>query len=311
MASQPEWPESPESPESAKSRASPGSREAPEHRELLAIARRAAESAVAVIRAAAPRVRSIDWRNKAPADFVSEVDVEAEARILEVVVKELPEARVLAEESAVEIDAEQLRSGLAVVVDPLDGTTNFLHGYPEYAVSIAILEDGAPVAAAVVNVPRQEWFTATKGGGTVVRTGTGVGFGAGAGVGSGSVRCAVSAITDPRRALIGTGFPFKSAHDIPPYQAQMSRVMAAASGVRRPGAASLDLASVASGRFDAFWENMLSPWDFAAGMLLVTEAGGVVSTVEGGKLDPVVSSSVLAGSPVMHDWLGRMVRGEA
>ncbi len=292
-------------PETRGSSDSSGSGESPEHRELLAIARRAAEAAVAVIRAAAPRARSIDWRNKAPADFVSEVDVEAEARILEVVVKELPEARVLAEESAVEIDTTALRKGLALVVDPLDGTTNFLHGYPEYAVSIAVLRDGAPVAAVVVNVPRDEWFTATKGAGTFAARGS-VGAAAGA-----ALRCAVSTITDPRRALIGTGFPFKSAADIPPYQAQMSRVMAAASGVRRPGAASLDLASVASGRFEAFWENMLSPWDFAAGMLLVTEAGGVVSTVEGGTLDPLRSSSVLAGSPAMHDWLGRMVRGEA
>jgi myo-inositol-1(or 4)-monophosphatase len=285
----------------------------PEHRELSAIAHRAAEAAVAVIRAAAPRVRFIDWRNKAPADFVSEVDVEAEARILEVVVRELPEARVLAEESAVGIDTAALRAGLAVVVDPLDGTTNFLHGYPEYAVSIAILRDGAPVAAVVVNVPRDEWFTATKGGGTFIGSGGRIGSGIGSGIGtsSGGVRCSVSAITDPRRALIGTGFPFKSAIDIPPYQAQMSRVMAAASGVRRPGAASLDLASVAAGRFEAFWENMLSPWDFAAGMLLVTEAGGVTSTVEGTALDPLQASSVLAGSPAMHDWLGRMVRGEA
>ena len=289
MASQPE---APEAPEPRDARGLPASSE---YRELLAIARRAAGAAVGVIREASSRTHSIDWRNKAPADFVSEVDVEAEARILEVVVKELPEARVLAEESAVEIDTARLRSGLAVVVDPLDGTTNFLHGYPEYAVSISILSDGAPVAAVVVNVPRDEWFSAAAGGGCFVGDG----------------RCAVSAITDPRRALIGTGFPFKSALDIPPYQAQMSRVMAGAAGVRRPGAASLDLASVASGRFEAFWENMLSPWDFAAGMLLVTEAGGRVSTVEGGALDPLRSSSVLAGSPIMHDWLGRMVRGEA
>jgi myo-inositol-1(or 4)-monophosphatase len=274
--------------------------ESPEYRELVAIARRGAEAAVGVIRAAAPRVRSIDWRTKAPADFVSEVDVEAEARILEVVVRELPEARVLAEESAVGIETERLRTGLAVVVDPLDGTTNFLHGYPEYAVSIAILRDGAPVAAVVVNVPRDEWFTAARGEGTFVAIGRADG-----------ARCAVSTITEPRRALIGTGFPFKSVYDIPPYQAQMSRVMATASGVRRPGAASLDLASVAAGRFEAFWENMLSPWDFAAGMLLVTEAGGVTSTVEGSALDPLRASSVLAGSPQMHDWLGRMVRGEA
>jgi myo-inositol-1(or 4)-monophosphatase len=199
---------------------------------------------------------------------------------------------ILAEESAASVPVDRLVAGLAVVIDPLDGTTNFLHGYPEYAVSIAVLRKGAPVAAVVHDVPAHEVFTAHRGGGTSLN----------------GERCEVSRINDPQRALIGTGFPFKDSADIAPYQAQMSRVMAQVSGVRRPGAASIDLASVASGRFDAFWENSLSAWDFAAGMLLVTEAGGVVSDLGGGPLRATGPSSVLAGGAAMHAWLGRVLR---
>ena len=264
----------------------------PERQELLAIVVRAARDAAAVIRAAAPRARSIDWRAKGPTDFVSEVDLAAEESILAIVSRELPTATVLAEESAASVPPERLGRGLAVVIDPLDGTTNFLHGYPEYAVSIGVLLDGEPVAAVVLDVPGDELFTATAGGGA---------FLAGAPI-------RVSAISDPQRALIGTGFPFKAPADIPLYQAQMSRVMAGVSGVRRPGAASIDLASVACGRFDGFWENILAPWDFAAGMLLVREAGGVTTTLDGDRLRAVGASSVLAGSEAMHAWLARVLR---
>ncbi len=263
----------------------------PEHRELLAILRRAADAAASVIREAAPRVRTIDWRAKSPTDFVSEVDLAAEERILGIVSRELPAATVLAEETASSVAPARLAKGLAVVIDPLDGTTNFLHGYPEYAVSIAVLSDGEPVAAVVFDVPGNECFTATAGGGTFL----------------GDHPCRVSTITDPQRALVGTGFPFKDAGDIPAYQAQMSRVMAQVSGVRRPGAASLDLASVAAGRFDAFWETALSPWDFAAGMLLVREAGGVATEESGAHLRALGPSSVVAGNPAMHDWLLRQL----
>jgi myo-inositol-1(or 4)-monophosphatase len=265
----------------------------PERAALLETVVRAAREAGAVIRAAAPRVRSIDWQSKGPTDFVSEVDLAAEACILAVARRELPGATILAEESAATTPAERVARGLALVIDPLDGTTNFLHGYPEYAVSIAALIDGEPVAAVVYDVPGDELFTASAGGGAFCN----------------GAPIRVSTITDPQRALIGTGFPFKDPGDIPPYQAQMSRVMAQVSGVRRPGAASIDLASVAAGRFDAFWENMLSPWDFAAGMLLVREAGGVVSELGGGVLRPVASSGVIAGNPGMHDWLRRAVQG--
>lgn len=255
--------------------------------ELLALAVRAAAAGATVIREAAPRIRELDWQSKGPTDFVSEVDLGAEAAILEILAKALPEAAVLAEESAASLPRERLRQGLAIVVDSLDGTTNFLHGYPAYGVSIAILRDGEPLVGVVHDVPRGEVFTATAGGGAFAN----------------GEPLRVSTIADPQRALIGTGFPFKDADDIEPYHRQMAAVMRDVAGVRRPGAAALDLASVAAGRFDGFWEQMLSPWDFAAGMLLVREAGGVVTDLEGRHLVALGRSSVLAGSAVMHRWL--------
>lgn len=259
----------------------------PEPATLLALAVRAAEAGAAVIRDGAARRATIDWQEKGPTDFVSEVDLGAEAAILDVLRPALPELTILAEEGAASTPPEVAAQGLTAVIDPLDGTTNFLHGVPEYAVSIALLQDGAPTVGVVLAVPRGECFTAVRGGGAHLN----------------GAPIAVSRIADPRRALIGTGFPFKDPAEIPPYQAQMARVMAEVSGVRRPGAASLDLASVACGRFDAFWEHRLSAWDFAAGMLLVTEAGGRVSTIDGGPLLPTAASSVVAGNPMMHPWL--------
>lgn len=255
--------------------------------DLLALAVKAAEAGAAVIREAAPRVRSLDWEHKGPTDFVSEVDVGAERAILGLLTAALPEATVLAEESAASVPRERVAKGMTLVVDPLDGTTNFLHGFPAYAVSVAILQDGEPVVGVVLDVPRGETFTAIAGAGCQLN--------------GEPVR--VSSIEDPQRALIGTGFPFKDASDITPYQRQMSAVMAQVSGVRRPGAAALDLASVACGRFDGFWEMELSPWDFAAGMLLVREAGGVATTMGGEHLRAFGKSSVLAGNPAMHSWL--------
>lgn len=270
-----------------------------ENAELLAMAVRAAAAGAAVIAEAAPRVRELDWHSKAaPTDFVSEVDVAAERAILGLLTAELPEAAVLAEESATSLPPERLQRGLALVVDPLDGTTNFLHGFPAYAVSIAILRDGEPVAAVVHDVPRGEVFTATAGGGAFVGDSSTAANGS-----AGRERLRVSTISQPERALIGTGFPFKDADDIGPYHRQMASVMAEVAGVRRPGAAALDLASVAAGRFDGFWEQMLSPWDFAAGMLLVREAGGIVTDLSGSHLKAFGRSSVLAGSAVMHRWL--------
>jgi len=181
---------------------------------------------------------------------------------------------------------EASSAGIAFMVDPLDGTTNFLHGYPEYAVSIGALIDGELSAGVVLNVPYGDEFTATLGGGAF-RNGE---------------RLAVSRIVDPSRALIGTGFPFKHPEFLEPYQRQFATVISNTAGVRRAGAAALDLADVASSRFDAFWELMLAPWDMAAGILLVREAGGIVTDLEG-RAARVQHGPIVAGNPEMHAWL--------
>lgn len=262
------------------------------HSTLLAVALEAAKAAATFIHDAAPRVRDIVWQEKGATDFVSEVDLGAEKRILEIVRRHVPGAAFLAEETASTISAERQSSGIVFVIDPLDGTTNFLHGYPEYAVSIGVLVDGSLAAGVVIDVPSNECFTATAGGGAQL---------------DGSP-IHVSKIENPQRALFGTGFPFVRHEEIAPYTQQLARVMAGASGVRRAGAAALDLASVACGRFEGFWEIRLSPWDIAAGMLIVREAGGVVTTLAGAEC-PVARTGIVAGSAAMHPWLLKTVNG--
>jgi len=255
-------------------------------RDLLAVALAAAEAGAVVVRDAAPRVRSIEWKTKRPADFVSEVDLAAEAAVLAVVRRLAPFASVLAEESAAQGAATPTPAGTVFVVDPLDGTTNFLHGYPEYAVSVGVVVDGAPVAGVVIDVALGETFTACAGGGAF----------------SNGHPIRVSSVDDPGRALIGTGFPFTRMDDVDPYVAQLARVMRGSAGIRRAGAAALDLAAVAAGRFEGFWETVLSPWDIAAGILLIREAGGIVTDLSGAPC-PVARTGVVAGNHPLHRWL--------
>lgn len=240
-----------------------------------------------VIRAASLRLSEITWEAKGPADFVSVVDRGAEDVIRRVVAERHPEAVLIAEESAPR--AEQ--GELTFVVDPLDGTTNFLHGFPWYAVSIAALLRGEHGAAAVLNVATGELYTAVHGGGAR-RNGQPI---------------HVSTVTEPSRALIGTGFPFKHREGIAPYMGILPRLMESTAGLRRAGSAALDLCDVACGRFDAFWELRLAPWDVAAGLLIIREAGGVVTDLEG-KPAPVASGPIVAGNPRMHEWLLTQLR---
>ena len=214
---------------------------------------------------------------------MSDVDRNAERAIGEVIASRHADARMLAEEMSA---STATREGLVFVADPLDGTTNFLHGLPWYAVSVAALVDGEIVAGAVLNAATGELFTATAGGGAQ-RSGQPI---------------AVSTIDDPIRALIGTGFPFKDGSPVDEYLRMLPRIMGETSGIRRPGAAALDLADVACGRYEAFWEMMLAPWDIAAGILLVREAGGVITDFSGAPC-PVAETSVVAGNPAMHAWL--------
>ncbi len=253
-----------------------------ERRALLATCVAAAVKGAEVVRHWAERRGELQWEVKARADFVSNADRESEEVIAAIVRERHPGARLVGEEMTPELRLD----GLTFVADPLDGTTNFLHGFPWFAVSIAAVVDGAPAAGAIVNVPSGELFTAVAGGGA---------------------RCngqpiGVSKIVDPLRALVGTGMPFKHPDTVDRYLHVLERVIRATSGVRRAGSAALDLADVACGRYELFWEPMLAPWDVAAGILLVREAGGIVTDLRGDAAR-VGHTSILAGNPVMHQWL--------
>lgn len=254
-----------------------------ERRALLATCVAAAVKGADEVRSAATRLSELQWEVKARADFVSEADRASERVIGDIVHARHPEAHLVAEEFAPELVRG---AGLVFVVDPLDGTTNFLHGFPWYAVSIAALVDGVPAAGAILNVPTGELFTAVAGGGAR-RSGQPI---------------SVSAITDPALAIVGTGFPFKRAEQVDTYLRTLPEIMRSTAGIRRPGAAALDLADVACGRFDGFWELMLAPWDVAAGILLVREAGGLVTDLTG-TAAPVDHTPIVAGNPAMHAWL--------
>ncbi|NUQ19788.1 MAG: inositol monophosphatase [Gemmatimonadaceae bacterium] len=251
---------------------------------LLDAAVAAAQCAAEVIRANAGGLAAARWEEKSPSDFVSFVDRAAELCIAEAIAMTFPAARLLAEEATPNLAS--LEEGIVFVADPLDGTTNFLHGFPAYAVSIGALVDGELRAGVVLDVPRDELFTAIAGEGAW-RDGEPI---------------TVSALTEPSRALIGTGFPFKHRDLIEPYVERLPAIMATTAGIRRAGAAALDLAAVASGRFDAFWELRLAPWDIAAGILLIREAGGVVTDLRG-ETALVAHGGLVAGNPVMHRWL--------
>lgn len=255
---------------------------------LLDVAREAARRGAAVIRDATAERGKLVWETKGRSDFVSEVDKASERAIGSVISDRLPDAKLLGEE----LSPEQISStGLVVIADPLDGTTNFLHGYPEYSVSIAIARDGVLRAGVVINVAREEEFSATRGGGAFMD----------------GKPIHVSGLRAPDKALIGTGFPFKNIDRLPRYLDQFALVLRGTAGIRRAGSAALDLSNVACGRFDAFWELVLAPWDVAAGILMVQEAGGIVSDLDGNPAQ-LASGSFVAGNPAMHAWLLQTVR---
>ena len=250
---------------------------------LLEASVAAAGEAADFIRSCAPGRAGLEIREKQAADFVSDVDTTAERRILEVLDRLVPGAVVVGEEMS---PTASTAGETVFVVDPLDGTTNFLHGFPAYSVSIGAMVDGEVVAGVVQNIPHGDIYTATRGGGAWCN----------------GDRIHVSTITTPTRALIGTGFPFKNLEFLESYLRQFERITRARSGIRRAGSAALDLAWVAAGHFDAFWELRLAPWDIAAGILLVREGGGRVTDLEGRDIAPA-HSPVMASNGPLHDWL--------
>jgi myo-inositol-1(or 4)-monophosphatase len=263
-------------------------RKMPSVNDLLRVAESAARRAGDYLRTVDRPRDPAGWTSKGRADWATDVDRTAEAIITECLLGAEPGSRIIGEELTPEI----VTDGLVWVVDPLDGTTNFLHGFPAFAVSIAAAVDGQLEAAAVLHVPLNRMTRAVRGGGTW----------------EGDTRVTVSTLTDPAHALIGTGLPYRDFTRIDEYLAQLGRIIQGATGVRRPGSAAIDLADVAAGRFEGFWEQRLSAWDIAAGTLLVREAGGMVTDYTGRDLG-IEHSGVVAGNPAIHRWLLATIRG--
>ncbi len=219
-------------------------------------------------------------------DFVTEVDRAAEAAIIETLREVYPSHAILAEESG-----DSGGSEYQWVIDPLDGTTNFIHGFPQYAVSIALLHKGALTHAVVYDPNRNELFTASKGVGAFLN----------------DRRIRVSRRVKLDEALIGTGFPYRMFEHADAYLGIFKEMTQRCAGVRRPGAASLDLAWVAAGRLDGFWEFGLSPWDMAAGALLILEAGGLVSDLAG-EGNYLSTGNIVCGTPKIFGQVLQMVQ---
>jgi myo-inositol-1(or 4)-monophosphatase len=246
---------------------------------LLNIAVRAARRAGEIIVRGLVRLESLEVTTKGRNDYVSDVDRAAERDIIETIRRLYPDHAILAEESGSSGDNETVW-----IIDPLDGTTNFLHGFPTFAVSIAVQLRGRSEIAVVYDPMRQEVFTAVRGGGAHLE----------------NRRMRVSKQRGLEGALLSTGFPYREDERYADnYFAMFRTLTTLTAGIRRPGAASLDLAYVAAGRTDGFWEMGLKPWDTAAGALMVLEAGGRVGTLGGDEYK--LGANIIAGAPKVYD----------
>ena len=248
---------------------------------MLNTAVKAARRAGNIINRASRNLDILSVTQKAINDFVSEVDREAEQAIIRMLLDAYPGHSILAEESGAAGKSE-----FQWIIDPLDGTTNFLHGFPQYALSIALSHQGVLTQAVIYDPVRNDLFTATRGHGAYLN----------------DHRIRVSKRIKLQQSLLGTGFPFKEFSLVDSYLAMFRDLTRKTAGIRRAGAATLDLAYVAAGRLDGFWEFGLGPWDIAAGSLLITEAGGLVGDLEGngGYLE---SGNIVAANPKIFSQL--------
>ncbi len=253
---------------------------------MLNIAVRAARRAGTLILRSLEHPDEVQSELKGRRDYVSNVDRNAEAAIIETLRKAYPEHRIVAEESG-----ESGRSDYAWIVDPLDGTTNFLHGYPQFAISIALAVRGQVEHGLIYDPLRDELFTASRGGGAQLN----------------NRRLRVSRCRGLDHALLATGFPVRDTRLIEPAVRSLAVFLQRVDGVRRAGAASLDLAYVAAGRLDGFWEFGLKPWDIAAGALLVLEAGGLIGTPVAGA-DPWTHGDIVAATPKVYEPIMQVLR---
>jgi len=252
----------------------------------LNIAIKAARRAGQIINRASLDIERLQVSVKQQSDYVTEVDRAAEAAIIDTIREAYPKHAILAEESGSSGDSEY-----QWIIDPLDGTTNFIHGFPQYAVSIGLAHKGVMNQAVVYDPTRNELFTAGKGAGAYLN----------------DKRIRVSKRAKLAEALIGTGFPYRMFDHADAYTAIFRELTQKTAGLRRPGAASLDLAYVACGRTDGFWEFGLSPWDMAAGTLLVSEAGGLVADLAG-ESNYLATGNIVAGTPKIFGQLLQIVQ---
>lgn len=235
-------------------------------------------------------VENLQVSSKGPGDFVTKADREAERIIKEDLMGARPTYGWLGEETGEQEGADPTRRW---IVDPLDGTTNFLHGLPHWAVSIALEHKGEIVSAVVFDAAKDEMYWAEKGSGTWMN----------------ESRMRVSGRRQMIEAVFATGVPFGGVGPLPATLQDLARLMPVCAGVRRWGVASLDMAYVAAGRFDGFWERGLKPWDMAAGILLVKEAGGFVSGIREGD-DPLEKGAVICANEPLFDGFRKVIRGE-
>jgi len=246
---------------------------------MLGIAVRAARRAAGIISRAARDVDLLPVTRKRHNDFVTEVDHAAEQAIIEVLRRAYPDHAILAEESGATAGSSG-ESEYTWIIDPLDGTTNFIHGFPQYAVSIALRHKNVITQAVIYDPTKNELFTASRGRGAYLN----------------ERRIRVSKRAQLADTLIGTGFPFRDLQSLDEYLAMFRELTVRTAGIRRAGAAALDIAYVAAGRLDGFWEMGLSSWDMAAGALLVQEAGGLVGDFQG-EADYLDSGRIICGNP--------------
>jgi myo-inositol-1(or 4)-monophosphatase len=254
---------------------------------MLNIAVRAARNAGDIIVRHSHRVDQLTIASKERNDYVSEVDRQAEDEIIAIIRKAYPDHGILAEESGQHGKGDEF----LWIIDPLDGTTNFLHGFHQFCVSIALQHKGRLDQAVIYDPMRQELFTASRGGGALLD----------------NRRIRVSKQVGLEGALLGTGFPYKDQQHLDAYLDMFRALIADSAGIRRPGSAALDLAYVAAGRFDGFWEIGLNPWDMAAGILLVREAGGLVGDLAGGH-DFMKNGNIVAAAPKLFPAMLREIR---
>jgi len=259
----------------------------PDMHPFLNVAVKAARRAGQIINRAALDIEKLQIARKGQSDYVTQVDRAAEDAIKEILIEAYPSHGILAEESG----ATAPEAEFQWIIDPLDGTTNFIHGFPQYAISIALAQNGQLAHGVVYDPMRNEIFTASKGSGAFLN----------------DRRIRVSRCDRLGDALIGTGFPYRVFDRVDNYMGAFKELTGKTAGMRRPGAASLDLAYVAAGRLDGFWEFGLAPWDMAAGALMILEAGGFVTDLHGDS-GFLKTGDLVAGNPKVHTPLLQIVQ---